>query len=134
MFFASWSNYLTYCIFLPQVQTQLLSLLMHFPHVPVSNVCWRLLTFLSYYRQILIQVFKWFYESFTFFTIHHSPITLTLNFLWSETGSIFQKKKKIYIYIYIYKHTQSNTFNFFMTHSQSQKFIEKLFYFGTLGI
>ena len=50
----SWKSILTYFIFLPQIQTHLLALLIHLPHVPFTNVCRRLLTFLIYYSQILI--------------------------------------------------------------------------------
>ena len=51
---ASWNSILTYFIFLPHTQTQLLAVLLHLTQVPVSNVCWRLLNFLGYQKQILI--------------------------------------------------------------------------------
>jgi hypothetical protein len=95
VFFASWSNNLTYCIFLPQIETQLLGLLIHLPHISVSNVCWRLLTFLSYYRQFLVHMFKWIHDTFTLLTIHHSPITLTLSFPQCKINSIFKKNYEV---------------------------------------
>jgi len=74
VFFAFWSNNLKYCIFLPQIQTQLLALFLHLPHIAVWNVCWRLLNFLNYLRHILLDLFN---ESTVLshcsqFTIHQS--------------------------------------------------------------
>jgi hypothetical protein len=119
VFFASWSNTWTYFIFLRYIQTQLLALLLHLPHVSVSNVCWRLLTFLSYYRQILCSSLL---KPRLFHIADNSPfqITLTLSFPQSIIDSVIQ-----------WKFTNWRI-KFFMAHSQSEKYIEKLLCFEIL--
>ena len=93
VFFSSWINNLAYFIVLRHIQTQLLVVLLHLPRVPVSNVCWRLLTFLNYNRQILLQLFN---ESTILSHCWNSPFTNHCNLKLSTVCDWEYHSIKIY--------------------------------------